>query len=100
MHHIAGTECELNHEERVKEGVQVCNDPRRCHQKDTEPWPHDRGVPQWAADGGVPVVGHDTQEESVHVDESDEEVDLGHTFPVRDRLASHYVIHQRPGHGD
>jgi hypothetical protein len=42
---------------------------------------------EWTTDGYVSVIGHDTQEEHVHVDESDEEIDLGHTLHVRDGLA-------------
>lgn len=84
----------------MKESMQVCNDPRYDYQKDTEFGSHDHGVVEWAADGSVTVIGHHTQEESIHVDESDKEVDLGHTFPVRDRLASQYVIHQHLGDCD
>jgi hypothetical protein len=52
---------------------------------------------EWATDDYVVVKGHDTQEEPSHVDESDEEVDLGHTLHLRDGLAAHYVIHQYLG---
>lgn len=100
MHSISGTKRNLNHEKSVKESMQVCNDPRHNHQKDTESRPHDHSVVQRAADGSVTVIGHHTQEESIHVDESDEEVDLGHTFFVRDRLASQCVIHQCLGDCD
>lgn len=80
--------------------MQICTEPRCSHQKDTEFGPHDHGVVEWATDGSIIIIGHHTQEEPIYVDENDEEVDLGRTFHVRDRLASQYVIHQLLGDCD
>lgn len=100
MHSIVGAERELGHEESVQESMQVCDDPGCSHQQDTELGLHDHGVVEGAADGHVPVIGHHTQEEPIHVDESDKEVDLGHTFHIADRLASQSVIQQHLWDGD
>jgi hypothetical protein len=40
--------------------MQVCNDPRYGHEKDTESEPYDHGVVEWTTDGYIAVLGQDS----------------------------------------
>ena len=89
-----GTEGQPQHQQTLDQGVWRAGEPRHKNQQTTEARVHDDRVVQGVTDGHKAVIGHHSQEKSVHNSKNHEKIHLGDAACIADGFALCLDVHQ------